>query len=227
MLSWFKRRSLAPSALAYREGTDPRVPKKTAVDTLSFLVLDAETTGFDPVNDRILSLAAVPVRAGVAELAGLRSWLVYQPRARLTEAVRVHGILPSETRTGEPEEAVLEAWLPLATGTVLVGHHLRFDVAMLNAALQRHFRVKLRNPMLDTAHLAMRALEAFRRTGYPGQRVPSLDEVCTHCGITPMERHTAEGDAFSTAELLLVLCAKYARLLGRPLTAGDLPLNEP
>lgn len=224
---WFRRAPLAPLALAYRAGTDPSVPRKTPVSQLAFVVLDAETTGFDPVKDRLLSLAAVPVKAGTLQLAGLRSWLIYQPRAQLTDAVRVHGILPSETRTGEPEEAVLEDLLPLLTGAVLVGHHLGFDVAMMNAALRRHFHVQLCNPMLDTAQFAQQALEAFRKTGYPGQRAPSLDEVCTHCEITPVERHTAPGDTFTTAELFLVLCAKHSRQLGRPLVAGDLPLISP
>lgn len=87
MLSWIRRAPLAPPALAYRAGTEPRVPRKTPVEALSFLVLDAETSGFDPVRDRILSLAAVPVRAGTVPLGALQSWLVYQPRARLTDAV--------------------------------------------------------------------------------------------------------------------------------------------
>lgn len=224
---WFRRAPLDPVALAYRDGTASRVPRKTPLEQLRFVVLDAETTGFDPAKDRILSVAAVPVTAGTLQLSGLRSWLVYQSTARFSEAVRVHGILPSETQTGEPEAAVLAELLPLLTGAVLVGHHLAFDVAMLNAALHRHFRVRLRNPMLDTAQLAMRVLEAFRKTGYPGQRTPSLDEVCTHCEIAPVERHTASGDTFTTGELLLVLGAKQARQLGRPLTAGDLPLMFP
>lgn len=226
-LPWFRRRPLEPVALAYRDGTVPRVARKSPLDPLTFVVIDAETTGFDPGKDRILSLAAVPVRAGRLEVAAMRSWLVYQPRAPLTDAVRVHGILPSETLTGRPEKEVLAELLPMITGAVLVGHHVGFDVQMLNAALHRHFGVRVRNPRLDTAKLAMQVLEPFRRTGYPGQRAPSLDELCTHCEISPLERHTAEGDAFTTAELLMVLCSKYARQRGRPLTSSDLPLEKP
>ncbi|HVU32079.1 MAG TPA: 3'-5' exonuclease [Opitutaceae bacterium] len=221
---WFRRAPSSPLALAYRQGTAPRVGRKTELDALTFVVLDAETSGFDPTKDRILSLAAVPVKAGKLEMALLHSWLLYHSGTSLTEAVSVHGILPSDTKGGEPEQAVLEQLLPLITGAVLVGHHVAFDVGMLNAALQRHFHVRLRNPVLDTAQLAMRVLEPFRKTGYPGQRAPSLDEVCTHCGITPLERHTAAGDTFTTAELLMVLCARFARQLNRPLTPADLPL---
>ncbi len=223
-LPWFRRRPVEAVAAAYLAGTPVRVAPKTPLDSVPFVVIDTETTGWDATRDRILSLAVVPVEAGRLPVGGVRSWLLYHPEAPLTEAVRVHGILPVDSRSGEPERKVIDELLPIVTGAVLVGHHIAFDVAVLNAALHRTHRLRLRNPLLDTATFAMHVLEPFRKTGYPGQRAPSLDEVCTHCGIHPLERHTAAGDAFTTAELLMVLCARRARQLGRPLTPRDLPL---
>ncbi len=223
-LRWFRKVPLPAFAKAYAEQTPRRIPPKATLDPVRFVVVDAETTGFDPTKDRLLSIATVTVQAGMLQLATAHAWLVYQAEAPLTDAVRVHGILPSDTRSGEPEADVLQQLMPVITGAVLVGHHINFDVRMLNAALQRHFRFRLCNVTLDTAQLAMRVLEPFRKTGYAGQRAPSLEEVCTHCEINPLERHTAAGDAFTTAEVLMVLCAKFTRQLGRPLVAGDLPL---
>lgn len=211
-------------AAAYLAGTAAKAPPKMAANQLRFVVIDAETTGFNVERDRILSLAAVPVQAGVLHLGALRSWFVYHADAPMTDAVRVHGILPADARSGQPEATVLRELLPVITGAVLVGHHVGFDIAMLNAALHRHFGIRLRNPSLDTAQFAMRAVEAFRKTGYPGQRAPSLEELCTHLDLQPLERHTAEGDTFTTADLFMLLCAKHARQLERPLTAADLPL---
>lgn len=225
-LGWLRRPSVPSFVRAYRAGTPAMIPRRTSVDQLSFVVVDAETTGFDATKDRILSLGAVPVQGGTLTLPALRSWLVFQAAVPLTDAVRVHGILPAQTRTGEAEATVLEELLPILTGAVLVGHHLGFDLAMLNAALHRHYRCRLRNPRLDTAVFAMRVLEPFRRTGYPGQRAPSLDEVCTYCEIQALERHTAEGDAFTTAEVLMMLCARLSRKLGRQLTVADLPIER-
>lgn len=223
-LPWSKRPPLAPVAAGYLAGTAPKVADKTDASQLRFVVIDAETTGFNVDRDRILSLAAVPVQAGAVQLSALRSWFVYHSDAPMTDAVRVHGILPADARRGEPEATVLRELLPIITGAVLVGHHVGFDIAMLNAALHRHFGLRLRNPSLDTAQLAMTALEAFRKTGYPGQRMPSLEELCTHLDLQPLERHTAEGDTFTTADLFMLLCAKHARQLGRPLVAADLPI---
>jgi DNA polymerase-3 subunit epsilon len=223
---WFRRTALAPVAQAYLDATTPRVARKTPLAELTFVVVDAETTGFDPARDRVLSLGALPVRAGRLELSGLQSWLVYQPDVALTASVNVHGILPAQTAAGQPEPEVLDELLPLLSGVVLVGHQHGVALAKLNPAFERHHRLRLRNPTLDTAALAMRAVDAFRKTGYPGQRVPTLDEVCVQCGLVPLERHTAAGDAFTTAQLLLVLCARLQRQLGRPLVAGDLPLER-
>jgi DNA polymerase-3 subunit epsilon len=188
-------------------------------------VLDAETSGFNVGSDRLLSLATVPVCAGRIPLGEIRSWIFCQQTVPLNEATEIHGILPAEAAEGESEEAILRELLPHLTGTIVVGHHIGFDLAMLEEATRRHFKLRLRNPRIDTATLAMRIVEAFATTAYSGQRPPTLDELCSHCGVPALDRHTAAGDAYTTAELFLVLCARKQRLLGRPLTAGDLGLG--
>ena len=221
---WWHKTPLPPVVQAYQNGTPRRIPGKTPITDLLFIVLDSETTGFNTANDRILSLAIAELRSGRLHIARSTSWLFRQDRP-VTQAVTVHGILPSDTAFGQPEHEVLLELLPRLQGAVIVGHHVGFDLAMLNAALKRHSKISLRNHVLDTARFAMSAVEAFARTGYPGQREPTLDEVCAQCGLTPIDRHTAEGDAFTTATLFLAMCARRQRQLGRPLRASDLPLG--
>ena len=221
---WWRKTPLPAIVEAYRDGTPRRISGKTPVADLLFVVLDCETSGFNSDSDRILSLAIAELRAGRLHIARSTSWLFRQDRP-VTEAVAVHGILPADTASGEAEKDILLELLPLLQGAVIVGHHIGFDVAMLNAALKRHFQTSLCNQLLDTARFAMDAVEAFARTGYPGQREPTLDEVCAQCGIAPTDRHTAEGDTFTTATLFLAMCARRQRQLARPLRAGDLPLG--
>ena len=221
---WWHKTPLPPVVQAYQNGTPRRIPGKTPITDLLFIVLDSETTGFNTANDRILSLAIAELRSGRLHIARSTSWLFRQDRP-VTQAVTVHGILPSDTAFGQPEHEVLLELLPRLQGAVIVGHHVGFDLAMLNAALKRHSKISLRNHVLDTARFAMSAVEAFARTGYPGQREPTLDEVCAQCGLTPIDRHTAEGDAFTTATLFLAMCARRQRQLGRPLRTSDLPLG--
>lgn len=226
-MSWFfARKKLEPFLESYIGETEKTVPGKVPLTDMRFVALDAETTGFDIAKDRMLSLAIIEVKGGRLQVATSASWLIYQATAPMSSAVSVHGILPSETATGRQEADILRDLLPRLQGAVLVGHHVAFDAGMITASLKRHYGVALRNPLLDTANLAMIAVDAFAKTGYPGQRVPSLDEVCAQCGIPPVERHTAEGDAFTTAMLFLTLCARLQRNLGRPIKAADLPLTR-
>jgi DNA polymerase III subunit epsilon len=226
MTWWFSRKPREPFVETYLAMTPKRIAGKTPLADMRFAVLDTETTGFDTAKDRMLSLALVEVKNGRIGMASLSASVIYQPSAPTTSAVSIHGILPAETAAGRPEKDVLSDLLPRLQGAVVVGHHVGFDVAMIGAALKRHYRITLKNPLLDTAAFAMKAVDAFGKTGYPGQTAPTLDEVCAQCGIAPVERHTAEGDAFTTAVLFLTLCARWQRHLGRPLHAGDLPMSS-
>lgn len=220
----FFRKEPDPIIAAYKEGKSRTRPSsRTPVGELKIVVLDAETTGLIVERDRLLSVAAAEVENWRMPMARMRSWLVYQSQASANDAVTIHGITPADTARGDPEKQVLGELMHMLSGAVIVGHHIGFDAAMLDIAMRRHFRTRLHNPLIDTALLAMGEIEAFRRTGYANQRPPGLEELCTHCGIPMMERHTAEGDVFTTAELFLVLCARRRKRLGRALEWRDLP----
>lgn len=224
-MSWFSKTKLSPEAEAYIDATPKKLGRKTPIEELRFVVIDAETTGFDVNKDRILSLAAVPLRGREISIADVQTWLVFQASSSVNEAARIHCILPSDTRMGVPEDQAMKELLPLLQGTVVIGHHIHFDAALIDHAMRRSIGVGLRNPLVDTADLAQRTIDAFARTGYANQRPPTLDEVCSHLEIMTMERHTAAGDAFTTAELFLLLSARRRQQLKRPLTVGDLPFQ--
>jgi len=191
-----------------------------------FAILDLETTGFDLHKDRILSIALALIHDSTFRPGSMREWVVYQEQAVLNEAVKIHGIMPAESREGKAEDTVLEELIPLLTGTVMVGHHIHFDAAMLNAALRRQFGMKFRNLLLDTAALSMYELDAFKKSGYSNQRPPSLDEVCVQMGINTVDRHTAAGDVFTTAQLFLTLLAKAKNRRGDRFSWKDLPVSK-
>jgi DNA polymerase III subunit epsilon len=227
MLSFLRRHPRSAAAEAYHQATRPRVDHRQPVDEVTFVVLDAETTGLKVGHDRLLAVALVEAQGGRVRLERSASWLVRQPDAAVNAAVAVHGILPHDTAAGVPEADMLEQLLARLTAVVLVGHHIGFDAAMLDESLRHHHHVRLRNPTIDTARMAMTGIDAFRRTGYANQRPPTLEELCAHTGLPVVARHTAEGDAFTTAQLFLLLCARLRRRLGRPLRLGDLPVGRP
>lgn len=220
---WFQKKY--PTQFeAYRLRTP--VAKKNPEASIRWAVLDLETTGFNLNKDRILSVAVTIIENGQFRMQSLQSWYVYQDLKEANEATKIHGILPSQTEEGMPEKQMLEQLIPLLAGTVIVGHHVAFDAAMLNTALERHFSVPLRNQLLDTANFASTEMEAFRRTGYTNQRPPSMEDVCTQLNIPIAERHTAEGDVFTTAQIFLILRGRLKRRIKRPLLLRDFPFRR-
>ena len=222
MFGWFQRKEVPEFVSAYRQTTPGKLNYKSPINTLKFVALDAETSGFDTEKDHLLSIGIVPILGGRMEVPARRNWLVRQSKTPNNDAVKIHGIAPGESAEGTPEVQVLTELLPLLAGAVIVGHHIGFDAAIIGAAMKRHFGIKLRNRLIDTAMLSMRHIDAFHKTGYVNQRPPSLDEVCQHAGLPVIGRHTASGDAFTTGQLFLWLCSRRRVRMGRELPAGDL-----
>jgi len=80
---------------------------------------------------------------------------------------------------------------------VIVGHHICFDVRIINKSLTDYGYKKLKNKVLDTGYL-YRKLKPF--LGYPNQvKQLSLDDLCEDLQISRKGRHTASGDALITA----------------------------
>jgi len=219
----FKRKQVIPFESYFLHTP---VHKNTPEHAVRWAVLDLEATGFDVHSDRILSVAVAIVENGQFHMDSCQSWLVYQSQNCVNEATKIHGILPSQTEGGIPEEQMLETLIPLLQGTILVGHHVGFDIAMLDVALKKHFSIALKNQVLDTALFASKELDAFQRTGYSNQPLPTMEDVCFQLNIPMAERHTAEGDVFTNVQMFLILRGRLKMRLQRELTLSDYPLIE-
>jgi DNA polymerase-3 subunit epsilon len=231
MIRFFKKPE-DPIQQRYIAATRRKRPKKAPVQEIRFVAIDVETSGLKLGVDRILSIALFEMVNGQIDMTRSRSWMVSQPVTAPTAATAIHGILPSETCKGTPEEEMLAELIPLLAGAIVVGHHILFDAAMLNEAMVRNFKIRFLNQVVDTARMAMAEMIPFHRTGYGRQRPPVLEEVCAQLDLPVIARHTAEGDAFTTAEVFLILLGKIRRRLGnrrlnrRPVQLRDLPVEN-
>jgi DNA polymerase-3 subunit epsilon len=158
---------------------------------LTYAVFDTETTGLSPQHgDRVVSMAAVRVRAGVVRAAEYFDALVNPARPIPSASVRFHGITDAMVAEAPPIEVVLPAFLRFAEGCVLVGHQVWFDLLFLKTTT-------IRQPVLDTVALAEMVygrLDDF-----------DLGAVAGRLGVAVRGRHSALGDALATAEILVRL----------------------
>lgn len=202
---FFRKETVPPTSfvLEYEEIFEEKKPKNTPLGDLIFTVLDTETTGLSSRVDEIVSYGAIQVKGNRILVNSVKEYYL-KPTKQNKEAVKVHGIVKNEGFI--PPEAFVKQILSEIGNTVLVAHHAGFDKAMLEKAGRPFGLKKILNPTLDTFALAVR-LELGKN--YNPRMVNgldySLDKLCERYLIPLDDRHTASGDAFLTAQLLLKL----------------------
>ena len=175
-----------------------------------FVVLDTETSGLNPKSDKVLSIAALSIENFRLDVGNRFECYIEHSNYQPGEEVQVHGILASQLQNGIDERAALESFLPFVKDSIIVGHHIAFDIAILNEKLKAHFGNKLRNKKLDTALMARR-LENPLGNQHHINRPASLDSLCQKYNIPLGKRHTAAGDAFITAILFMKLLSRFEK----------------
>lgn len=167
--------------------------------------LDLETTGLDTRNDTVLSLAAVPVRQGRVCLAERFETYVHPGRGFDIQSIRHHRITPAEVADAPQLRQVLPDFLRWLGPRTLLGHHLAFDVAMLDAPMRVVVGFELPN---RRAELGQAWLD-HRRLADPHAHVDlSLDAIAGALNVPVIARHTALGDAATVALCWLALQAR-------------------
>ncbi len=187
-----------------REWMHPDAKTARAVDE-RWVVLDTETSGLDPVNDRLLAIGAVSVDGAGIRLDDSFEVVLRSEAAGDNDNVDIHGIGHDAQSSGILAPEALDAFYSFVADAPCAGFHCGFDQVAL-AQCARTAGVPLPLPRwLDLAQLAAALVpESHRR----GKR--SLDDWLTVFDIDVVARHNAAGDALATAELLLRLRALAA-----------------
>jgi DNA polymerase III subunit epsilon len=174
--------------------------RRTTLDTARWVVVDCETSGLDIRRDRLLSLGAVRVKGGRVQIAEFFDARVRQQTPSAPDNILIHGIGGEAQQAGRPLDEVLKDFAQFAGDAYPVAFHAPFDAGILG----RH-GLKLGMPWLDLAGLAP-ALFPDR-----GGRDSPLEHWLAAFGVPALARHDALGDAFATAQLLLIVLAEAKR----------------
>ena len=163
------------------------------------LVLDTETTGFDPeAGDRIVEIGAVEL-INLMPTGRTYHQYINPERDMPQDAFEVHG-LSTEFLSDKPVFAkIAQEFLNFIGNDKLVIHNASFDMKFLNAELGW---LKIKPLPLDQA---VDTLEIARRK-FPGAQ-NSLDALCRRFGVdnTMREKHGALLDSEILAEVYLEL----------------------
>jgi DNA polymerase III subunit epsilon len=172
------------------------------------IILDTETTGLDPLRgDRLVEIGCVEIFNRMP--TGQTFHRHINPEREMpAEAFAVHG-LSSEFLAGKPLFShVVEEFLEFIGDAPLVIHNASFDIAFINAELDRIKRPPIaRERLVDTLLLARRK--------HPGVS-NRLDDLCSRYAIDNSRRtkHGALLDAELLAEVYIDLIgARQSQLI--------------
>lgn len=165
-----------------------------------YVVFDMETTGLDWKEDVILSIACIGVSGNAIDVGDFFETTLQQDRFT-PQSVALQGVLKKGSEKVVEAEAMIQ-FLNFAKNATLVGHNVNLDIEMINQALKRLDLGRIKNPIMDTNALFMHWKEL------PEDHHSTLDELCDALKIKKTDRHTAAGNAYTTALVFLKLKTK-------------------
>ena len=175
------------------------------------IILDTETTGFEPHNgDRIIEIGAVEMVKRRLTNNNYHQY-IYPERTVPQEAIEVHGITDEFLADKPLFAAIVADFMEYVTGAELIIHNAPFDVGFINhelSQLPNNKWGKIEDHCVITDSLKM------ARKSYPGQR-NSLDALCKRLYIDNSNRtlHGALLDSEILADVYLAMTGGQTDLL--------------
>ena len=163
------------------------------------IVLDTETTGFDPkTGDRLIEVGCIEIE-DLLPTGRTYHTLVNPERLIPPDAIRVHGITDDKVRDAPKFAAVVHELMAFIGDAPVIAHNAAFDRAFIDHECGRCGHELLEETRwIDTLKLA--------QSRFPGM-ANSLDALCKRFKISLVERtlHGALIDARLLAEVYLEL----------------------
>ncbi|MFV8356726.1 PolC-type DNA polymerase III [Flavobacterium sp. XS1P32] len=162
-----------------------------------FVVLSTETSGMNVEKDVILSIGSFAVIDNSIVIGDSFEAVLLQYKFLHDNGLSNDFLVESKMKKLGETEAITSL-IEFIGNSVLVGHHIDFDVDMINAALERLSCGRLKNEALDVDIM-------HRKLHDTNDKQFSLDQLFTAYNIPLSERNSAAEDAYKTALLFLKL----------------------
>ena len=160
-----------------------------------YVVFDLETTGFSPVENRIIEIGAVKVSGN--QITDRYSTFV-DPQEPIPYRITRLTSINDEMVMGAPTiGTALPDFLKFCEGCVLVAHNASFDVSFIRENAKR-LGLPCDFTVMDTLSMARTLLTRLRKY--------TLDSVAKDLGVSLDHHHRAVDDAQCTAEIFIKMC---------------------
>ena len=118
---------------------------KSQENTKTYVIIDLETTGLDPINDRIIEIGAIRTGKDSKEYSTL-----IRQEINIPQKIRdLTGISDEDIKKGKTEETAINEIMDFIGEDMLVGYNINFDIKFINEALKRQKKPKVKNMTYD------------------------------------------------------------------------------
>ncbi|HQZ25136.1 MAG TPA: 3'-5' exonuclease [Flavobacterium sp.] len=162
-----------------------------------FVVLSTETTGLSLEKDVILSFGSFGIIKNSIIIGDSFETVIAQYKFFHENGISNEFTIETKMKKMGEAEAI-QSLVEFIGNSVLVGHHIDFDVEMINVALERLGCGRLKNEALDIDVMHRKLLDINNKQF-------SLDELCTIYKIPVSDRNSSSEDAYKIALLFLKL----------------------
>lgn len=163
-----------------------------AKSTITYIVLDLETSGLDYKIDKIVEIGAVKTNSK-GEILDTFSSVIKQDIKLNREIVNLTGISEEDLAKGRNEKEVLEELIDFIGDNKIVGYNFSFDIKFLNICLKQNGLQVIRNQCYDLMEYVKK--ENLFMKNY------KLQTALNKYGIGHTQKHRALDDARITAIL--------------------------
>ena len=175
------------------------------LEMADYFVVDIETSGFNPVSDLVLSLAAATMSGPDLKMEMAHYDLVrHEDVSHVPEQIwLLTGLSAQRLEQGGEWREILHKALSTSANRVWVAHHARHELSFLQRHARQFWKMKLRPLVIDTSVVA----QCLFRLPSP----PTLEDVCERLLIPVSARHQSDEDVAMTSEVWLremTLCRK-------------------
>ena len=164
------------------------------------IVFSTETSGMNPSKDVILSIGSFTIEENGIAIGKSFEAVLLQYKYFHDNGLSNDFILNSKMKKLAEIDAI-QMFVDFIGNAILIGHHIDFDVEMINKALERIGCGRLKNQALDVDVM-------YRKLNDITDKEFSLDELCTIYKIPKSDRNSSSEDAYRIALLFLKLKTK-------------------
>jgi len=165
---------------------------------MKFAVIDVETTGLDPLRDRIIEIGIVLIEDN--EEISRYSHFLNPGKPVPGNITSLTGITSDMVASAPCFEKVAHQIDELIQGYTLVGHHVHFDYSFMKNEMKMA-GISFSRKTLCTAELS--------RLIFPGRKSHSLKSLGRYFGVQNQNPHRALPDAVVTAQIFLHISEKF------------------